>query len=151
MPPYLPAHHELVELSGVAEFALGLVALVLALRVPRIRRWTAWGIIALLIAVFPANLHVALNNVPIGGASEGLAQRCRASSYFSSSCSLSRRGPAELLNNLTKNNLTPGTGYEAAALIARGRAVAISSISSSPIVKGGPRQTTSRALPAPPG
>ena len=60
MPPYLPAHRALVELSGVAEFALGLVALVLALRVPRIRRWTAWGIIALLIAVFPANLHVAL-------------------------------------------------------------------------------------------
>jgi uncharacterized membrane protein len=72
MPPYLPAHRELVELSGVAEFALGLVALVLALRVPRIRRWTAWGIIALLIAVFPANVHVALNDVAIGGASEGL-------------------------------------------------------------------------------
>jgi uncharacterized membrane protein len=72
MPPYLPAHRELVELSGVAEFALGLVALVLALRVPRIRRWTAWGIIALLIAVFPANLHVALHDIPIGGASEGL-------------------------------------------------------------------------------
>ena len=72
MPPYLGAHRELVELSGVAEFALGLVALVLALRVPRIRRWTAWGIIALLIAVFPANLHVALHNVAVGGASEGL-------------------------------------------------------------------------------
>jgi len=72
MPPVLPAHRELVELSGVAEFALGLVALLLATRVPRIRRWTAWGIIALLVAVFPANLHVALNNVPIGGASEGL-------------------------------------------------------------------------------
>jgi uncharacterized membrane protein len=72
MPPYLPAHRELVELSGVAEFALGLVALVLALRVPRIRRWTAWGIIALLIAVFPANLHVALHDIPIGGATEGL-------------------------------------------------------------------------------
>ena len=72
MPPYLGAHRELVELSGVAEFALGIVALVLAPRVPRIRRWTAWGIIALLIAVFPANLHVALNNVAVGGASEGL-------------------------------------------------------------------------------
>ena len=72
MPPYLPAHRELVELSGVAEFALGLVALVLALHVPRIRRWTAWGVIALLIAVFPANLHVALHDIPIGGATEGL-------------------------------------------------------------------------------
>jgi uncharacterized membrane protein len=72
MPPFLPAHRELVELSGVAEFALGLVALVLAPLMPRIRRWTAWGVIALLIAVFPANLHVAFANVPIGGAEEGL-------------------------------------------------------------------------------
>jgi len=72
MPPYLPAHRELVELSGVAEFALGLVALVLALHVPRIRRWTAWGVIALLIAVFPANVHVALHDLPVGGAGEGL-------------------------------------------------------------------------------
>jgi uncharacterized membrane protein len=68
MPPYLPAHRELVELSGVAEFALGLTTLLLATRVPRLRRWTAWGIIALLVAVFPANLHVALNNVGVGGA-----------------------------------------------------------------------------------
>jgi uncharacterized membrane protein len=66
MPPYLPAHRELVELSGVAEFALGFAMLVFGVRVPRIRRWTAWGIIALLIAVFPANIHAAVND--IGGA-----------------------------------------------------------------------------------
>ena len=72
MPPFLPAPRELVELSGVAEFALGLSALVLAPYVPRIRRWTAWGVIALLIAIFPANLHVAFANVPIGGNAEGL-------------------------------------------------------------------------------
>jgi uncharacterized membrane protein len=66
MPPYLPAHRELVELSGVAEFALGFAMLVFGMRVPRIRRWTAWGIIALLIAVFPANIHAAVND--IGGA-----------------------------------------------------------------------------------
>lgn len=56
MPPYLPWHLELVYLSGVAEAGLG--ALVLA------RRWArpaAWGLIALLVAVFPANLHMALN------------------------------------------------------------------------------------------
>jgi uncharacterized membrane protein len=63
MPPYLPAHRELVELSGVAEFALGFAMLVFGVRVPRIRRWTAWGIIALLIAVFPANLYVATQNL----------------------------------------------------------------------------------------
>ena len=63
MPPYLPAHRELVEFSGVAEFVLGLAMLVFGARVPRIRRWTAWGIIALLIAVFPANIHAALHDI----------------------------------------------------------------------------------------
>lgn len=67
MPPYLPWHHELVWLSGAAEVGLGL-----ALLVPALRRVAAWGVIALLVAVFPANLHVALANVPIGGRAEGL-------------------------------------------------------------------------------
>ncbi len=67
MPPYLPWHLELVYLSGIAEIVLGIAVLIPAWRVP-----AAWGIIALLIAVFPANLHVALNNVPVGGATEGL-------------------------------------------------------------------------------
>jgi uncharacterized membrane protein len=53
MPPYLPWHRELVYLSGVAESALGLLLLV-----PRYSRWAAWGLIALLIAVFPANVYV---------------------------------------------------------------------------------------------
>jgi len=66
MPPYLPAHYFLVLLSGVAEVALGVAVLV-----PAYRSLAAWGIIALLIAVFPANLHIALNNVPLAGASEG--------------------------------------------------------------------------------
>lgn len=66
MPPYLPWHLELIYLSGVAEIALGAAVLVPALRV-----WAAWGIIALLIAVFPANIHIALYNVPLGGAAEG--------------------------------------------------------------------------------
>lgn len=54
MPPYLPAHKELVLLSGVAELLLGL-----ALLVPSLRTWAVWGIIALLIAVFPANVYMA--------------------------------------------------------------------------------------------
>ena len=56
MPPYLPWHAELVFISGVFEVVLGA-----ALLVPRLRRAAACGIIALLIAVFPANLHMALN------------------------------------------------------------------------------------------
>ncbi len=53
MPPYLPFHLELVYLSGVFEIALGVLLLVSALS-----RFAAWGIFALLIAVFPANVYL---------------------------------------------------------------------------------------------
>lgn len=56
MPPYIPWHLPLVLLSGAAEMGLGALLLV-----PRAARWAAWGLIGLLIAVFPANLHMALN------------------------------------------------------------------------------------------
>ena len=56
MPDYLPSHVLLVQLSGVAEVLLGG-----ALLVPRLERLAAWGILALLVAVFPANLHMALH------------------------------------------------------------------------------------------
>lgn len=53
MPPYLSYHHALVLLSGVIEIALGIL-----LVIPRFSSRAAWGLIALLIAVFPANIHV---------------------------------------------------------------------------------------------
>ena len=56
MPPYLPWHVELVYLSGMAEIVLG--ALLLA---RRYAKFAAWGLIALCMAVFPANLHMALH------------------------------------------------------------------------------------------
>jgi uncharacterized membrane protein len=56
MPPYLPWHYELVLISGVFEIALGV-----ALLIPRFTIAAAWGLIALLVAVFPANLHMALH------------------------------------------------------------------------------------------
>jgi uncharacterized membrane protein len=56
MPPYLPWHLELVYLSGVAEILLGLLVLI-----PKCRWLGAWGLIALLVAVFPANIHMAMN------------------------------------------------------------------------------------------
>jgi uncharacterized membrane protein len=71
MPPALPAPLELVELSGVFEFGIGVAALALGHHA-RLRRWIAWAAIALLVAVFPANLYIAFENVPIGGRSEGL-------------------------------------------------------------------------------
>jgi uncharacterized membrane protein len=67
MPPYLPAHETLIALSGAAELLLGL-----ALLAPGLRPWAAWGIILLLLAVFPANMHIALHDIPIGGAAHGL-------------------------------------------------------------------------------
>jgi uncharacterized membrane protein len=54
MPPVLPAPLFLVYLSGVFEIALGVLLLV-----PKFVRLAAWGLIALLIAVFPANIYMA--------------------------------------------------------------------------------------------
>ena len=54
MPPYLPYHAFLVAGSGLAEIVLGVL-----LFFPATRSWAAWGIILLLIAVFPANLYMA--------------------------------------------------------------------------------------------
>jgi uncharacterized membrane protein len=63
MPPYLPWHLPLVWISGVFEILGGLGVLF-----PHpLRRYAAWGLVALLIAVFPANLHVALNDVAVAG------------------------------------------------------------------------------------
>jgi uncharacterized membrane protein len=56
MPPYLPAHLELVYLSGVLEVLGGLAVLV-----PGIRSLAGWGLIFLLVAVYPANVHMALH------------------------------------------------------------------------------------------
>jgi uncharacterized membrane protein len=59
MPPYLPAHRELVLLTGALEIAGGLGILTPD---PTIQRTAAWGLIALLIAVMPANIHMATNH-----------------------------------------------------------------------------------------
>src|SRR5262249_27973635 len=56
----------LIYLSGVVEIAFGVAVLV-----PASRRVAAWGIILLLVAVFPANLHIALHDVPLGGRAQG--------------------------------------------------------------------------------
>jgi uncharacterized membrane protein len=56
MPPYLPWPLALVYISGLAEIGLGGLLL--------FERWSAfagWGLIALLIAVVPANVHMALH------------------------------------------------------------------------------------------
>jgi uncharacterized membrane protein len=53
MPPYLGFQRELVYVSGVFEIVLGVLLLI-----PQTTHLAAWGLIALLIAVFPANIHM---------------------------------------------------------------------------------------------
>ena len=60
MPPYIPYHLAMVYISGAAEIAGGL-----GLLVPVVRRQAAWGLVALLIAVFPANLYMATNHIQV--------------------------------------------------------------------------------------
>ncbi len=55
MPAWLPAKAAANAIAGAAEIAGGL-----GLLIPRLRRPAAWGLIALLIAIFPANVQVAL-------------------------------------------------------------------------------------------
>jgi uncharacterized membrane protein len=56
VPPYIPAPAAMVYASGVAEIAggVGLIA-------PRHRRLAGWWLVATLLAVFPANIHMALH------------------------------------------------------------------------------------------
>jgi uncharacterized membrane protein len=54
MPPWLPAHLLLVYVSGVFEIGLALLLLP-----PRTRRVAGYCLVALLVAVFPANLYMA--------------------------------------------------------------------------------------------
>ncbi len=62
--PYLPAPLALVLVSGAAEVAGGLGA---AFGGPRMRRFSGWGLILLLAAVFPANVYMALHPQEIPG------------------------------------------------------------------------------------
>ncbi len=61
MPPQLPAPRLLVHLSGVAEVLGGL-----GLLLPATRQAAGWGLLALLVAVFPANVYMALHHRELG-------------------------------------------------------------------------------------
>ncbi len=56
MPPFFPAPVTLVYISGVFEIAGGVGVLYAPTR-----RFAGWGLIALLVAIFPANIYMALN------------------------------------------------------------------------------------------
>jgi uncharacterized membrane protein len=57
MPPYLPWPSALHLIAGFFEFLFGMMLLI-----PRFQWWAAWGLIALLVAIYPANIHMAINN-----------------------------------------------------------------------------------------
>lgn len=61
MPAWLPAHRPLVLLSGTFEILGGIGILVPALRVT-----AGWGLIALLVAVFPANIQMLQSAIAHG-------------------------------------------------------------------------------------
>lgn len=62
IPPYLPQPLLLIYVSGLCELAGGV-----GLLVTRLRRSAGYGLVALLIAVFPANIHMAVNHIGVAG------------------------------------------------------------------------------------
>jgi uncharacterized membrane protein len=57
IPPALPSPKLLNIISGLAEIVLGVT-----LCIPALSAFAAWGIIALLVAIFPANVYMYTNN-----------------------------------------------------------------------------------------
>lgn len=62
VPPQLPSPLGMVYISGFFEI-LGAIGLL----IPYLSVAAAWGLIALFIAVFPANINQAINSIPIDG------------------------------------------------------------------------------------
>ena len=56
MPPAFPLHIEAVYISGVFEILGGIGVLI-----PKFRRFSGWSLVALLIAVYPANIYMAIS------------------------------------------------------------------------------------------
>jgi len=62
VPSFLPYPVALVYISGVFEILGGI-----GLLVPPVSKAAAWGLIALFIAVFPANINMAVNQIQMDG------------------------------------------------------------------------------------
>ncbi|MEO0455570.1 MAG: hypothetical protein AAF152_03175 [Cyanobacteria bacterium P01_A01_bin.114] len=66
VPGFLPAPAALVYISGAIEILLGI-----ALLVRQTQQLAAWGLIALFIAVYPANINMAVNDIQLEGIPSG--------------------------------------------------------------------------------
>jgi uncharacterized membrane protein len=62
IPPMFPAPYWLVWISGVFEILGGVGILI-----PRTRALAGWGLVLLYVAVFPANIYMALEPIAVGG------------------------------------------------------------------------------------
>ncbi|WP_063129433.1 DoxX family protein [Nocardia fusca] len=62
VPPFVPFADFAVYATGVLELA-GAVGLVVTVT----RRWAGLGLAALLVIMIPANIHAALNDIPLNG------------------------------------------------------------------------------------
>lgn len=58
MPPSIPFHLECVYVSGFFEIIFGS-----GIMIEFCRKYAAWGLILLLVAVYPANIYLAFNEV----------------------------------------------------------------------------------------
>ncbi|MEE9414444.1 MAG: hypothetical protein V3V01_04100 [Acidimicrobiales bacterium] len=70
VPDWFPTKSLANQVSGAAEIAFGL-----GLAIPATRRASGWGLLALVAAVFPANIDMALNRVDIRKNSSGKYER----------------------------------------------------------------------------
>jgi uncharacterized membrane protein len=89
MPPYVPRHREMVYASGVAEIVGGLGLLT------RRRRAAGWWLQATLVAVFPANVHMAMHHedYPVPGGRTTLLARLPFQAVFMAWVAAAMRRP----------------------------------------------------------
>lgn len=76
VPPTFPRPLALVYLSGVAEIVLGL-----GVMHHRTRRLSAWGLVFLLLAVFPANVYMATHDVVLEGVPQWASEPSDAATW----------------------------------------------------------------------
>lgn len=73
VPPWLPARRALIQVSGVAEMALGI-----GLLLPQPwRRRAGWALAAFLVAVFPGNIYQAIAGTDAFGLDTPMARWTR--------------------------------------------------------------------------